>query len=355
MLVTIPPPEHPFRQQLEKGEGYVDARLCVLPPAHAYHSPNHPCVVALLAIDVPLEVIICDAGGPTKREKLDPCQLIEIPSYAPYFFTIRSPPTSKAMFCVGYKYLANSHTHERVPPVDAWSQGLAFPYLRKGETVRMITGKEALMYGGAKCVIVSNLQDSDSNNKHEVASCVLWHEDKKAWALAHHANGVLQEKQRDRAAFSLRASRDQLQAAASYCLSDGNELTFVSVFLILAELLAPLGDSELMGKLSQKYASVVTRAMTDTSTSNELREAVMQTQAAIGNRTTAPAPKNINSNSSINSTNQQQESSTDLTCALDSCNKKEDLRRCGACKKVYYCSIEHQKKHWGVHKPQCTK
>lgn len=336
-------------------------RICVLPPAHAYHSPNHPCVIALLALDTPLEVIICDAGGPTKRETLDPYQLLELPSYAPYFFTIRSPSTSKAMFCIGYKYLANSHTYERVPPVDVWrTEPLAFPYLRKGESFRMITGKEALTYGGAKCVIVSSLQDNDSNSKHEVASCVLWHGEKKAWALAHHANGVLQERQRDRAAFSLQASRQQLQEAAKYCLADNNELTFINMFLILAELLTPLGESEMLEKLSQKYAGIVGKVLMDKSVSSELREAVMQTQAAIGNRTT-PTPTNSNTNNNTtntdnsNNTNIKQQDTAGSSCALDSCNKKDNLRRCGACKKVYYCSIEHQKQHWGSHKPNCIK
>jgi hypothetical protein len=204
----------------------VDVRCCVLPPAHAYHSSNYPCVVALLALESALEVIVCDAGGATRREKLDPYQLLEIPSYAPYFFTLRSSPTANAMFCIGHKYLANTHMHERVPPVDAVvREPLAFPYLRKGETFRMLVGEEATYYGDATCVLVGTLAgDSAKDATHEVASCVVWQEDAGTWAVVHHANGVLHETQRDRAAFSKRASREMLLTAVRFCLKDGNEI-----------------------------------------------------------------------------------------------------------------------------------
>lgn len=356
LLVTVPPPEHPLRQQLEKTEGFIDIRLCVLPPAHVYHSPNHPCVVALLAIETPIDIVVCDAGGKIKRERLDPFQMIELPSYAPYFFSFRSPLTQKAMVCIGYKYLGNSYTHERVPPVDVWkSEPLAFPYLLKGETFRLITGKEAIQYGGATCVIVGTIEESDGT-KHEIASRVVWHAEKKAWALAHHSNGVLQEIQRDRASFSLRASKEQLKGAAVHCMKEGNEMAFMNMFMILAELLGPLGEQDIMGKLSQRYANIVGRVMTsnpsNTSISPELREIVMKTQSAIaqGQKNSHPLPPSSTSKPETKEADQQSS-----TCALGSCNKKDNLKRCGACKKVYYCSLDHQKDHWNTHKPTCKK
>jgi hypothetical protein len=211
----------------------------VLPPAHAYHSPNHPCVVALLALESALEVIVCEAGGPTRREKLDPYQLLELPSYAPYFFTLRSSSNANAMFAIGHKYLANTHTHERAPPVDAVArEPLAFPYLRKGETFRVIVGEEAAYYGGATCLLVGLLAGdpaAQGSATHEVVSRVVWQESAGSWAVVHHANGVLHEKQRDRAAFSKHASREMLLNAAQFCMKDGNEIGTLKLIFIITK------------------------------------------------------------------------------------------------------------------------
>eukprot|EP00026_Physarum_polycephalum_P011039 Phypoly_transcript_11232.p1 GENE.Phypoly_transcript_11232~~Phypoly_transcript_11232.p1 ORF type:complete len:411 (+),score=117.62 Phypoly_transcript_11232:38-1234(+) len=388
LLVTTPPPEHPFRQQLEKTEGFVDVRICVLPPAHAYHSPNHPCVVALLALESALQVIVCDAGGPTRREKLDPYQLLELPSYAPYFFTLRSPPNANAMFAIGHKYLANTHAHERAPPVDAVArEPLAFPYLRKGETFRMIVGEEAAYYGGATCLLVGILAGDlaavpQDNATHEVVSRVVWQESAGSWAVVHHANGVLQEKQRDRAAFSKNASREMLLNAARFCMKDGNEIEFVSVFLVFADLLAPIAGQDMLRDMAQRYAGIVGKVMTDKSDGvpRALREAVMRAQDAMARKQASasqPAstktgtqnsdskkgaknadPKtetqNADTKKEMHSADAKNETqNTDNKCAIASCVKKDNLRRCGGCKKVYYCSVDHQKEHWGIHKPNC--
>jgi hypothetical protein len=40
-------------------------------------------------------------------------------------------------------------------------------------------------------------------------------------------------------------------------------------------------------------------------------------------------------------------------CAV--CGSVEDLKRCSRCKKVSYCSIDHQKKDWTTHKKTCGK
>ena len=40
--------------------------------------------------------------------------------------------------------------------------------------------------------------------------------------------------------------------------------------------------------------------------------------------------------------------------ALEQSNQKSSLLKCGGCKKVYYCSAEHQKGHWKQHKPHCN-
>ena len=46
-------------------------------------------------------------------------------------------------------------------------------------------------------------------------------------------------------------------------------------------------------------------------------------------------------------------------CAL--CDAKEpfinEFKKCGRCKKVYYCCVEHQKEHWKEHKKDggCVK
>jgi hypothetical protein len=43
-----------------------------------------------------------------------------------------------------------------------------------------------------------------------------------------------------------------------------------------------------------------------------------------------------------------------LQCALPGCLKDGKLMKCGGCKLVYYCSVEHQKQHWNAHKIQCN-
>ncbi|KAL3285940.1 hypothetical protein HHI36_000458 [Cryptolaemus montrouzieri] len=40
-----------------------------------------------------------------------------------------------------------------------------------------------------------------------------------------------------------------------------------------------------------------------------------------------------------------------VSCAL--CGYREDLLRCSRCKLIFYCSKEHQKKHWKKHKAEC--
>ena len=43
--------------------------------------------------------------------------------------------------------------------------------------------------------------------------------------------------------------------------------------------------------------------------------------------------------------------------ACVACKKKfeQNKKRCSACKKVYYCSVECQRNHWGEHKKICKK
>ena len=92
----------------------------------------------------------------------------------------------------------------------------------------MLVGDEASFYGGAACVLVGTLHASDNATQdaatYEVASRVIWQEHASTWAVVHHANGVLHETQRDRAAFSQRASREMLLNAARFCMKDGNEI-----------------------------------------------------------------------------------------------------------------------------------
>lgn len=38
-------------------------------------------------------------------------------------------------------------------------------------------------------------------------------------------------------------------------------------------------------------------------------------------------------------------------CAV--CGVREELKRCGRCKRVCYCCREHQKSHWKIHKTEC--
>jgi hypothetical protein len=35
------------------------------------------------------------------------------------------------------------------------------------------------------------------------------------------------------------------------------------------------------------------------------------------------------------------------------CGHRGTLKKCGSCKKVYYCGAECQKSHWKTHKPNC--
>lgn len=42
-----------------------------------------------------------------------------------------------------------------------------------------------------------------------------------------------------------------------------------------------------------------------------------------------------------------------IACAL--CGKEGDLKKCGGCNVLNYCSKECQRAHWGVHKEQCKK
>lgn len=41
----------------------------------------------------------------------------------------------------------------------------------------------------------------------------------------------------------------------------------------------------------------------------------------------------------------------DKCCAI--CGGNEKLKACSACGLIYYCSVEHQKSHWKVHKGNC--
>lgn len=42
-------------------------------------------------------------------------------------------------------------------------------------------------------------------------------------------------------------------------------------------------------------------------------------------------------------------------CAFPECiSRNAPLLRCSQCKEVFYCSPEHQKSHWKIHKPVCT-
>ncbi|ETK74792.1 hypothetical protein L915_18473 [Phytophthora nicotianae] len=46
------------------------------------------------------------------------------------------------------------------------------------------------------------------------------------------------------------------------------------------------------------------------------------------------------------------ESTAPIACPI--CGKSESLRRCGSCKRVGYCSREHQRQHWKAHRADCT-
>ncbi|KAG9006188.1 hypothetical protein FRB93_008981 [Tulasnella sp. JGI-2019a] len=46
------------------------------------------------------------------------------------------------------------------------------------------------------------------------------------------------------------------------------------------------------------------------------------------------------------------------TCGKQGCTKSakdngDDLKQCGRCKSVRYCSEAHQKEAWNTHKPEC--
>ncbi len=46
---------------------------------------------------------------------------------------------------------------------------------------------------------------------------------------------------------------------------------------------------------------------------------------------------------------------SDRMCAFDFCNELQNLKLCSRCKGTWYCSKEHQKQHWKVHKTSCGK
>ena len=41
-------------------------------------------------------------------------------------------------------------------------------------------------------------------------------------------------------------------------------------------------------------------------------------------------------------------------CSFPGCDEASS-QRCSRCKKVYYCSVDHQKNHWKTHKVYCGK
>ncbi|KAE9103480.1 hypothetical protein PF010_g13724 [Phytophthora fragariae] len=45
-------------------------------------------------------------------------------------------------------------------------------------------------------------------------------------------------------------------------------------------------------------------------------------------------------------------STTGRACPI--CGKTESLKHCASCKRVSYCSREHQRQHWKVHRAECT-
>lgn len=40
-------------------------------------------------------------------------------------------------------------------------------------------------------------------------------------------------------------------------------------------------------------------------------------------------------------------------CAVPGCLIKDNLQMCAGCRKVHYCSVEHQKANWPTHKREC--
>jgi MYND finger len=47
-------------------------------------------------------------------------------------------------------------------------------------------------------------------------------------------------------------------------------------------------------------------------------------------------------------------SETNKCCNYPGC-KSLSNQRCSRCKMVYYCSVEHQKQNWSIHKASCSK
>lgn len=45
--------------------------------------------------------------------------------------------------------------------------------------------------------------------------------------------------------------------------------------------------------------------------------------------------------------------STAQKCHAIGCKNIENLQQCGGCEAVFYCSKEHQREDWGLHKPDC--
>ena len=126
------------------------------------------------------------------------------------------------------------------------------------------------------------------------------------------------------------------------------------MFLVFAELLAPIAEPDMLRDMSQRYAGIVGRTMMDKSDSapRALREAVMRTQDAMARRQTGistPTSTELRRDTDI----KREMKSINTKCEIASCSKKDNLQRCGRCKKVYYCSLGHQKEHWGIHKPNC--
>lgn len=36
-------------------------------------------------------------------------------------------------------------------------------------------------------------------------------------------------------------------------------------------------------------------------------------------------------------------------------NQSDPLKLCGSCKSIRYCSVDHQKRHWRIHRTKCKK
>lgn len=44
-----------------------------------------------------------------------------------------------------------------------------------------------------------------------------------------------------------------------------------------------------------------------------------------------------------------------VKCGLPECSEIANLKACSRCKNQWYCCVDHQSKHWSVHKPLCKK